>query len=63
MKKDSAAMAKGIYTDYNAAKLANAENGKVILYFYEPWCPICREANKNFEAASSPDGLTLLKVD
>lgn len=60
---DTVAMAKGNYTDYNASKLASAENGKVILYFYAPWCPICRESNKNFEASPAPDGLTLLKVD
>jgi len=57
------AMAKGSYSDYDQAKLANAEKGKVVLNFSAPWCPICREADKNFKASATPDGLTLLKVD
>lgn len=63
MKKDSETMAKGIYTSFDYAKLANAEHGKVVLFFHAPWCPTCREANKNFEATPAPEGLTLLKVD
>ena len=64
MKKDDAAMmVKGSFTDYDAAKLADAEKGDVVLYFSAPWCPTCQEANKNFNASSAPDGLTLLKVD
>ena len=56
-------MIKGSFTDYDVAKLANAEKGDVVLYFSAPWCPTCQEANKNFNASSAPDGLTLLKVD
>lgn len=65
MQKDGAAMAmsKGTYVNYDAAKLADAEKGNVVLFFHAPWCPTCKEANKNFEATSAPDGLTLLKVD
>ena len=64
MKKDGdAMMIKGSFTDYDTAKLANAEKGDVVLYFSAPWCPTCQEANKNFNASSAPDGLTLLKVD
>ncbi len=57
------AMVKGSYTDYDSAKLANAEKGKVVLFFHAPWCPTCREADKNFNASSTPEGLTLLKAD
>lgn len=53
----------GSYSDYDQAKLANALTGKVVLNFSAPWCPICREADKNFKASKTPDGLTLLKVD
>lgn len=60
---NAAAMAKGSYTTYDQAKLANAESGKVVLFFHAPWCPTCKEANKNFEASTAPNGLTLLKVD
>lgn len=56
-------VAKGSYTDFDYAKLANAEHGKVVLFFHAPWCPTCREADKNFNASETPDGLTLLKVD
>jgi len=61
--EDVMAMSKGSYTDYSTAKLANAENGKVVLFFHAPWCPTCKEANTNFETSQAPDGLTLLKVD
>ncbi len=67
MKKENAGtgdvMIKGSYTDYDTAKLANAEKGKVILFFHAPWCPTCKEADKNFNASATPDGITLLKTD
>lgn len=61
--KEGAAMSKGTYTDYDAAKLANAEHGKVVLFFHAPWCPTCKEADKNFTSSTPFDGLTLLKTD
>lgn len=65
MKKDGTPTAQttGSYSDYDQAKLANAVEGKVVLNFSAPWCPICREADKNFNASATPNGLTLLKVD
>ncbi len=60
---ESNAPVKGSYTAYDPAKLANASTGKVVLNFSAPWCPICREAESNFKASKTPDGLTLLKVD
>ncbi len=78
MKKDEAKMAKdesvtantgdammikGSFSEYDQAKLANAEKGKVVLFFSANWCPTCQEANKNFKATTPPEGLTLLKVD
>ncbi len=63
-KKDGETMmVKGSFSDYDPAKLANAEKGKVVLFFSAAWCPVCREANKNFNASAAPDGLTLLKLD
>ena len=56
-------MVKGSYTAYDPTKLANAAHGKVVLNFSAPWCPTCVEADKNFKASTTPDGLTLLKVD
>ncbi len=58
-----AVMAKGIFNDYDTAKLVNADKGDVVLFFSAAWCPTCQEANKNFTAKSTPDGLTLLKID
>ncbi len=62
-KDDSTMMVKGSFSDYDSAKLANAEKGKVVLFFSASWCPTCQEANKNLNASTAPEGLTLLKVD
>ena len=56
-------VAKGSYASYDAAKLADAENGAVVIYFHAPWCPTCKESDKNFMASNAPAGLTLLKTD
>ncbi len=64
MEKAGDAMSvKGSYTAYDQAKLANAEKGDVVLFFHASWCPKCQESEKNFTSSSTPDGLTLLKVD
>ena len=62
-KTGDAMMIKGSFSDYSAAKLVNAEKGKVVLFFSASWCPTCQEANKNLNASAAPDGLTLLKLD
>ena len=62
-KTSDAMMVKGSFSDYDSAKLVNAEKGKVVLFFSANWCPTCQEANKNFNASAPPVGLTLLKVD
>ena len=64
MKKSEAMkVIKGSYSEYDPSKLSNAEHGTVILNFSASWCPSCVEADKNFNAAPTPEGLTLLKVD
>lgn len=65
MKKTEgdAMMAKGSFSDYSSDKLANAEKGKVVIFFSAAWCPTCKEANKNFTSSATPDGVTLLKAD
>ena len=62
-KNGDAMMTKGSFSDYAVAKLVNAEKGNVVLFFSASWCPTCKEANKNFNASTPPDDLTLLKVD
>ena len=56
-------MVKGSYSAYDSSKIANAAHGIVVLDFSATWCPTCVEADKNFKASSTPDGLTLLKID
>ncbi len=74
MKKDDGAMMKkeessvmmsvnGSYTNYDQSRLINAEKGDVVLFFHASWCPKCVTSDKNFKATTTPDGLTLLKVD
>lgn len=63
-KEDSMVkLASGSYQDYSASKLALAEEGDVVLFFHANWCPTCRAADKNLNAESIPDGLTILKID
>jgi len=62
---DAEVMTAGTYEPYAAQKLANAENGDVVLFFHASWCPSCRSLNSNIEANTSniPNGLTILKTD
>ena len=53
----------GSYEDYDASKLALANDGTVVLFFHAGWCPTCRTAEKNITSGSIPDGLTVLKLD
>ncbi|CAN5151507.1 hypothetical protein BH11PAT4_BH11PAT4_6460 [soil metagenome] len=62
MAKDTMGL-KGSFVAYDTAKLADAEKGKVVLFFSASWCPTCQAANKNLTSSTAPDGLTLLKVD
>ncbi len=67
MMKDesSAMMEKGSYELYDAAKLAMAETGDVVLFFKASWCPSCRAVDADIKAnmAAIPKGLTILEVD
>lgn len=70
MKKDDMASSgdammatEGSYSDYDEAKLANADKGNVVIFFHASWCPTCKNANDNFNADDAPEGLTLLKTD
>lgn len=55
----------GSYVAYSADKLAMAETGDVVIFFYAPWCPSCRGLNSDIEQniSSIPAGVTILKID
>ncbi len=55
-------VAKGVYTDYSADKVANAEGTKV-LFFHAPWCPQCRALEQSIQQGTVPNGVTIFKVD
>lgn len=54
----------GKYVDYTQSELQSA-SGDVVLFFYAPWCPSCRQhdANLKADAANIPSDLTILRVD
>lgn len=59
------ATGNGVYTDYDPALIANADNGPVLLSFYASWCPSCRfldnDVKKNI--ADLPPNVTILQVN
>ena len=56
---------EGQYTDYDPARLADASDGKVVLFFHASWCPTCQIAEREIQAKADdiPNGLTILKTD
>ena len=64
-EKKDVMMQKGSYENYDAAKLALASTGDVVLFFHAPWCPTCRALNSDIEGNLStiPVGVTILKTD
>lgn len=68
MKKESGAamMVKGgAYVSYDAAKLAFAKEGKVVLFFRASWCPTCRALDSDIRAnlGKIPENVLILDVD
>lgn len=55
----------GTYEPYDAAKVARADGGSLVLFFRAPWCPTCRALDANIRANLSaiPAGVTILDVD
>ncbi len=55
----------GSYEAYSPTKLAMAESGDVVLFFYASWCPSCRGLNSDIEknVGTIPTGVTILKTD
>jgi thioredoxin 1 len=73
MKKDDMSAAgagevmqkAGIYTMYDASKLAMANTGDVVLFFKASWCPSCRAVDADIKAnlGTIPPSLTIMEVD
>ncbi|SRR3989339_668853 len=65
MEKGEAAMVAGTYEAYTMEKVARAETGDVVLFFYASWCPSCRGLSSDIESNVSliPQGVSILKVD
>lgn len=56
---------RGSYEPYSPEKLALADTGKVVLFFYASWCPTCRAAEADIfgNLESIPPGVVILKTD
>lgn len=50
------------YVNYSDELLANTTNTKII-FFHAPWCPQCRQIEKDIIASGVPSGVTILKAD
>ena len=55
----------GSYEIYDPAKLAKANDGKVVLFFRASWCPSCKvlDADIRSHLNDIPKGVTILDVD
>ncbi len=66
MAKDDAMIMKGgQYIAYDAAKLAFAKEGKVVLFFNASWCPTCKAIDADIKASLSdiPANTLIMSVD
>lgn len=55
--------APGSYQIYSDTAYASAKDSRRILFFHAPWCPQCRQLDKEITANKLPDGIAILKVD
>lgn len=53
------------YINYDASKVANAEFGKVILFFHASWCPSCKGLDTDIKnnVKNIPVDTLIMKVD
>ena len=65
LKADTMMAKAGSYIPYDAAKLALAKDGHVVLFFHASWCPTCRTLDTDIKnhAKDIPANLTILDVD
>lgn len=52
----------GTYSDYTSESIASTTNTK-LLFFHAPWCPQCRDLDKDIKAKGIPEGVAIIKVD
>jgi len=64
-KGDAMMMKGGQYVAYDAAKLAFAKEGKVVLFFNASWCPTCKAIDADIKASLSdiPANTLIMSVD
>ncbi len=53
----------GSYQLYSDEAYASTIDSRRILFFHAPWCPQCRQLDKEILANKLPDGIAILKVD
>lgn len=53
----------GTYQAYSQQAYNESSNTRRILFFHAPWCPQCRQLDKEISAATVPNGITIFKVD
>lgn len=52
----------GVYADYSTTNLEQGK-GTILLFFHAPWCPQCRNIEKDIKQMGVPSNVTILKVD
>ncbi len=64
-QKKEVAKRVGEYSPYDVAKLAQATDGKVVLFFCAKWSKTCKMLDADFKAntAKFPNNFTILYVD
>lgn len=53
----------GKYIKYTEAAYNESTAGRRVLFFHAPWCPQCRQLDKEITAAALPNAVTIFKVD
>lgn len=53
----------GTYQIYSEDAYLASSDSRRILFFHAPWCPQCRQLDKEIAANKLPDGVALFKVD
>ncbi len=52
-----------VIEDYSPEALAASETEANLLFFHAAWCTVCNAVERNIEAGTIPDSLTIFKVD